>query len=75
MSSPANPRPTARVIPFPRHPVRVFRDADYWLVQWRNCYWVHTSHGAALADAHRIASAHNQRVINHARPDTWGGAA
>jgi hypothetical protein len=56
--------------------VRVLRDggAGDWLVEWRGCYWAHATYAAALADACVIAAAHNERIIDNAREDVWGGA-
>jgi hypothetical protein len=64
---------TATVIRFPRHPVRIIRDETRgdWLVEWRGWYWAHTSYASALTDAHRIAAAHNERVIDDAREDAF----
>jgi len=68
---------TAVVIRFPRHPVRIIRDEGRggWLVLWRGWHWAHDTCAAARADAHRIAAAHGERVIDDARKDVWGGAA
>ena len=66
---------TAVIVPFPKHPVRVVRErGGGWLVIWRSCGWLHASRENALADAHAIAKAHNERVIDN-NEDMWGGAA
>ena len=68
---------TAIIRKFPHHPVHVARDADdaEWLVCWRENASPYASYAEALADAHRIAFVHGERVVVHTHKNRSGGAA
>jgi hypothetical protein len=58
---------TAAIIRFPIRPVCVVPTEDGWLVQWRDCGWLHATKTVAMMDAQTIAAAHGERVVNCGR--------